>query len=65
MGVAVDQAGDDGLAGDVDGAGVGRNRDLAAPAERGDTVALDKDYAVVDDPAGTVIDSETPLAGGV
>ena len=51
MGVAVDQAGDDGLAGDVDGARAGRDGDLAAAADRADAVALDQDDAVVDDAA--------------
>ena len=48
VGVAVDQAGDDGLAGDVDDPRAGRDGDPRARADRADAVAVDQDGAAVD-----------------
>ncbi len=48
MAVPVHDAGDDGLAGEIDARGARRRRHLAAAADRDDAVALDDEGAVLD-----------------
>ena len=54
MGMGIDEAGDDRLAGDIDGARIGGDRDFAAAADRADAVIFDQDDAILDDPTGIV-----------
>ena len=61
--VRVDQAGDDRLARDIDHRRAGRNRDLAAAADRGDAVAANDDDAVLDHPAARIGHRHDPRAG--
>ena len=48
VGVGVDQAGDDRLAGDVDDVAPAGMATSPRAADRGDAVAVDQDHAVVD-----------------
>ena len=61
--MGVDQAGDDGLAGDIHCCGASGDIDLTLRTDRKDAVTLDDDHAIVDDPAILACHGDDPRAG--
>ena len=63
VGMGVDQARHDGLAGDIDGFRSGGDADLPGGTDRKDTVVLDDDHAIVDNAAVGFRHGDDPRAG--
>src|SRR5262245_35279814 len=61
MAVAVDEAGQNGLAAHVDGLGAGRNLHFACAADRTETIALDNDDGILDRGAAGAVDKRAAL----
>ena len=63
MGMGVDEAGDDGLARNVNGLCASRNGEVTHFANRFDPVIFDQDYGIIDDPAVLVRHGYNACAG--
>lgn len=61
MAVAVDEAGQHGLAAHVDGLGAGRDLHLADAADRAEAVALNDDDGILDRGAAGAVDERAAL----